>query len=570
MVARDIALAAADRRRACTSRTSARAGAVDAGARRARRAALAVTAEVTPHHFTLTDEAVGELRHQRQDEPAAAHRAPTSRRCAPASPTARSTRSPPTTRRTTATRRTSSSTARAVRHRRARDRAAARRCALVARRRARRCRRWSRALTVGPARILGIAGGHARAGQRRRRDAHRSRSGAGRSTRATFRSKSRNTPFAGWAMRGTALAVCRRRPRRRRRARREVRTMTRSAAERRERRRPALLALADGTVFRGRAFGADGEAGGEVVFNTAHDRLPGDPHRSVVRRAARRHDLPGDRQRRRQPRGRRVAAALRRAASSSRVLATRRATGAPSRASATTCARTASPASRASTRARWSATCATTARRRRCSRRVDLDAERAGAQRQGRARAWTAATWSREVTCAEPLRLDRGPLGARRRGYRAQRRPRAADAPLGRRLRLRHQAQHPAQPGRAPAAACAWCPATTPARDVLALQARRRLPLERPRRSRRGRRTRARASRQLIGKVPIFGICLGHQILGLALGGKTYKLKFGHHGGNQPVMDLTTGKVEITSQNHGFAVDVDSLARQGRRSPTST
>jgi carbamoyl-phosphate synthase small subunit len=59
---------------------------------------------------------------------------------------------------------------------------------------------------------------------------------------------------------------------------------------------------------------------------------------------------------------------------------------------------------------------------------------------------------------------------------------------------------------------------------------------------------------------PIFGICLGHQILGLALGGKTYKLKFGHHGANHPVMDLTTHKVEITSQNHGFAVDVDSLA----------
>jgi carbamoyl-phosphate synthase small subunit len=65
--------------------------------------------------------------------------------------------------------------------------------------------------------------------------------------------------------------------------------------------------------------------------------------------------------------------------------------------------------------------------------------------------------------------------------------------------------------------------------------------------------------KKLIGKKPIFGICLGHQILGLALGGKTYKLKFGHHGGNHPVMDVHTKKVEITVQNHGFVVDVESL-----------
>ncbi len=68
------------------------------------------------------------------------------------------------------------------------------------------------------------------------------------------------------------------------------------------------------------------------------------------------------------------------------------------------------------------------------------------------------------------------------------------------------------------------------------------------------------AVRGLLGKKPIFGICLGHQILGLALGGLTYKLNFGHHGANHPVMDLRTRKVEITSQNHGFAVDADSLA----------
>lgn len=69
--------------------------------------------------------------------------------------------------------------------------------------------------------------------------------------------------------------------------------------------------------------------------------------------------------------------------------------------------------------------------------------------------------------------------------------------------------------------------------------------------------------RSLLGKTPIFGICLGHQMLGLSVGGETYKLKFGHRGGNQPVMDLSTRKVEITSQNHGFAVKEGSVTGKG-------
>jgi carbamoyl-phosphate synthase small subunit len=102
-------------------------------------------------------------------------------------------------------------------------------------------------------------------------------------------------------------------------------------------------------------------------------------------------------------------------------------------------------------------------------------------------------------------------------------------------------------------------PATTPAREVLAMKPDGIFLSNGP-----GDPAAVgyaiEAARELVkSKIPVFGICLGHQILGLALGGKTYKLKFGHHGANHPVMDLGTRKVEITSQNHGFAVDVDSL-----------
>ncbi len=104
-------------------------------------------------------------------------------------------------------------------------------------------------------------------------------------------------------------------------------------------------------------------------------------------------------------------------------------------------------------------------------------------------------------------------------------------------------------------------PATTDARTVLAMRPDGVFLSNGPG-DPAGVRGVVRTIRELLGKVPIFGICLGHQMMGLAYGGSTYKLKFGHRGGNQPVKDLITGHVEITAQNHGFCVDRDTLDPQ--------
>ena len=156
------------------------------------------------------------------------------------------------------------------------------------------------------------------------------------------------------------------------------------------------------------------------------------------------------------------------------------------------------------------------------------------------------------VTPREPYSFDGG---QRRLACRRWRRE-GAEASR-RRDRLRREEEHPALPRRLRLQGHRGPRDDERRRHPRAL-AGRRLPLERPGRSG-GRRLRRRDDQGLLGKKPIFGICLGHQLLALALGGKTYKLKFGHRGANQPVKDLATGRIEITTQNHGFCVDLASL-----------
>jgi carbamoyl-phosphate synthase small subunit len=161
----------------------------------------------------------------------------------------------------------------------------------------------------------------------------------------------------------------------------------------------------------------------------------------------------------------------------------------------------------------------------------------------------------KEVTCPKPYRWETGDW-APGEGYRTPRRPGAYKV-VAYDFGVKYNILR-----RLTAVGCdvTVVPAHTTAEEVLALGPQGVFLSNGPG-DPQGVPYAAEAVRRLLGKVPIFGICLGNQIIGLALGGTTVKLKFGHHGGNQPVKDLATGKVEITSQNHNFVVDHDSLQR---------
>jgi carbamoyl-phosphate synthase small subunit len=318
-----------------------------------------------------------------------------------------------------------------------------------------------------------------------------------------------------------------------------------------------LLALADGTVFRGRAFGATGEAVGELVFNTSmtgYQEILTDPsyegqlvamtYPEIGNVGVNREDVESRRpfvrgfvvrEYRHDPSNWRAEESLG---------GWLERHGIPGIEGIDTRALVRHLRDHGSQEAVLSS--------------VDLDPKRL----VGKAKASLGLVGRdlvREVTCHEPYDWTESPwrLG---RGYAT-----AAEAAAGR--------------GKAPLDVVAYdfgikynilrnlvgvgcrvhvVPATTPARDVLARRPAGVFLSNGP-----GDPDAVAGAREavaeLLGQVPVFGICLGHQILALALGGATYKLKFGHHGGNQPVKDLATGKVEITAQNHGFAVDVESL-----------
>jgi carbamoyl-phosphate synthase small subunit len=315
----------------------------------------------------------------------------------------------------------------------------------------------------------------------------------------------------------------------------------------------AVLALADGTVFRGRAFGAIGEAAGEIVFNTSmtgYQEILTDPsyegqlvamtYPEIGNVGVNRDDVES-----RRPfvrgfvvREYREAPSSWRAEESLGAYLARHAI--PGIDGIDTRALVRHLRDHGSQEAVLSST--------------DLDGERL-VRRAKDAPSMVGQDLANVVTCREPYDWTEGPWtppGAEKATRPPERRRLAVVAyDYG----IKHNILR-----NLVGVGCTVrvVPASTPARDVLGLRPDGVFLSNGP-----GDPDAVVGAREtvaeLLGTVPVFGICLGHQILGLALGGRTYKLKFGHHGGNQPVKDLTTGKVEITAQNHGFAVDADSL-----------
>jgi len=320
---------------------------------------------------------------------------------------------------------------------------------------------------------------------------------------------------------------------------------------------PALLALADGTVFRGRAFGALGEVAGELVFNTSmtgYQEILTDPsyegqlvamtYPEIGNVGVNREDVES---RRPYVRGfvvreyREVPSSWRAEESLGAYLSRH---GIPGIEGIDTRALVRHLRDRGSQEAVLSS--------------VDLDAKRL-VRRAKESPGLVGRDLVRDVTCPEPYdwtegpwRLGRGYVSAEETAAMRERRPyRVVAYDFGIKRNILRSLVGVGCEVRV-------VPAATPAREVLAMQPDGVFLSNGP-----GDPDAVPGAREavaeLLGKLPVFGICLGHQIMGLALGGRTYKLKFGHHGGNQPVMDLTTRKVEITAQNHGFAVDADSL-----------
>ena len=320
--------------------------------------------------------------------------------------------------------------------------------------------------------------------------------------------------------------------------------------------RQAILALADGAVFRGRAFGTIGEATGELVFNTSmtgYQEILTDPsyegqlvamtYPQIGNVGVNREDVESRRpyvrgfvvrEYREQPSSWRAEQSL------GAYLAHH---GIPAIDGIDTRALVRRLRDQGSQQAVLSS--------------LDLDAERL-VRRARDAPSMVGQDLVSQVTCSEPYAWEEGPWkpGGHLPGGEIE-------AALGR----------PAFKVVAYDFGIKWnilrnlvglgcavrvVPAHTPAADVLALRPDGVFLSNGPGDPDAVPGVRATVA-ALLGAVPVFGICLGHQILALALGGRTYKLKFGHHGGNQPVQDLATGKVEITAQNHGFCVDVDSL-----------